>query len=138
MGENGRPSLRQVLHQADPNLNIAGGHIRHSHDGEVRQCLRCGQMTATYDREHHQWVCPCGWHVGHYPDTDGTWKKAAGPICGSCGKEFFRGRDGLCYPCWEAKVEANPEIRDQTGLLAWLPKEVLKQITHPSRKPKPQ
>lgn len=55
-----------------------------------------------------------------------------GPICSKCGEEFFRGRGGLCYSCWEKENEY--EIRDKAGILSLLPKSVIMDIVHLSRK----
>ena len=60
------------------------------------------------------------------------WERGAGLLCKSCGREYFRGRDGLCYPCWEQVNEI--EIRDNTGITKWLPMNIIKQITHRARK----
>ena len=57
-----------------------------------------------------------------------TWRKAAGAICSSCGREVQRIRDGLCMRCWEQSHEI--EIRDTTGITNWLGEGILAQITH--------
>ncbi|MBA7699622.1 hypothetical protein ES703_108321 [subsurface metagenome] len=66
--------------------------------------------------------------------TEAEWEKAAGVICKSCGREVFRSRDGLCMSCWEKENEF--EIRDKSGILNLLPKSVILDIVHPSRKEK--
>lgn len=63
-----------------------------------------------------------------------NWDKAAGPVCSTCGKEYFRGRDGLCYSCWEIKKDNEIEVRDTTGITQFLPMDIIEQITHPARK----
>jgi len=60
------------------------------------------------------------------------WERAAGEICSQCGREYFRGHDGLCYDCWEKKNEF--EIRDKAGALAFLPESVIFDIVHPAKK----
>lgn len=60
------------------------------------------------------------------------WENASGVICRNCNREVFRSRDGLCMSCWEEENEI--EVRDKSGITSWLPMDILKQITHPSRK----
>ena len=59
------------------------------------------------------------------------WEKAAGVICGNCGREAFRTRDGLCIECWEKANEF--EIRDKAGVLEFLPEGVIMEIVHPAQ-----
>lgn len=61
-----------------------------------------------------------------------NWNHARGGICQQCGAEYFRGRDGLCYQCWEGKNEL--EVRIPGDLDGFLPMSVLQEIVHPSRK----
>jgi len=65
---------------------------------------------------------------------EADWDNAAGVICRNCGREVFRSRQGLCFPCWEKENEF--EIRDEAGILNLLPKSVIMSIVHPSRKEK--
>ncbi len=64
--------------------------------------------------------------------TEADWGKAAGVICRKCGREVFRSRDGLCFPCWEKENEF--EIRDKAGALEFLPESVIMEIVHPAKK----
>jgi len=63
---------------------------------------------------------------------EADWVNAAGVICRSCKREVFRSRDGLCMSCWENENEF--EIRDKTGILSLLPKSVIMDIVHLSRR----
>jgi len=64
--------------------------------------------------------------------TEADWKKAKGLICRQCGQEVFKTRDGLCMRCWEKEHEF--EIRDKSGILNLLPKSVIMDIVHLSRR----
>ena len=55
-----------------------------------------------------------------------------GPICKHCGREYFRGRDGLCYACWEKENEF--EIRVPEDVAIFLPQTVIRDIVHRSGK----
>lgn len=68
--------------------------------------------------------------------SSNQWDKVAGPVCRKCHKEYFHGRGGLCYACWEKENEF--EIRDKAGILNLLPESVIMSIVHPSRKEKKQ
>jgi len=63
-----------------------------------------------------------------------NWEKGAGGVCESCGNEYFRGRNGLCYSCWEIEKDNEIEVRDTTGITNFLPMDIIKQITHQARK----
>lgn len=60
------------------------------------------------------------------------WLKARGITCSVCGEEVYRGRDGMCLPCWRKAREF--EVRDPQGLLEFLPQNIIQGITHPSGK----
>lgn len=92
----------------------------------VRQTLR--QVLKQVDPDLKVAIKSHGYR-GH-SSTD--WKAAAGVICSQCGREVYRSRDGLCFPCWDQKHEI--EVRDGTGILNWLPDTILQQITHQARK----
>lgn len=68
-------------------------------------------------------------HHGHRMSQK-EWEKAAGDICKNCGKEYQRGREGLCYACWEKAHEF--EIRDPQGCLNFLPESLIMPIVHKS------
>jgi len=73
--------------------------------------------------------------IRHSPKKRATnWDKAAGLVCSTCGREYFRGRDGLCYSCWEEKKDGEIEVRDTTGITNFLPMDIIEQITHQARK----
>lgn len=59
------------------------------------------------------------------------WKKDGGPVCGNCRQEYFRGRDGLCYRCWEKENEF--EIRDHVGLLSLVDRTVIMKIARKTK-----
>ena len=63
-----------------------------------------------------------------------SWERAAGGVCSDCGREYFRGREGLCYSCWENKKDNEIEVRDTTGITNFLSMDIIKQITHQARK----
>ena len=63
-----------------------------------------------------------------------NWEKSKGEICSQCGKEYFRGRDGMCYSCWEQMKDNEVVFVDKTGITNWLPMEIIEQITHQYRK----
>ncbi len=75
-----------------------------------------------------------GGHRDHRKKANKNWIKAAGIMCGQCGREAFRSREGLCYPCWEAKEDSEIEVRDKTGILNWMPMSIIEQITHKNKK----
>ena len=77
-------------------------------------------------------VIPGGTRRHTHKATKVEWENCAGAVCKGCGKEYFRGRDGLCYGCWEKENEF--EIRDKTGVLSLLPKSVIMEIVHLSRR----
>lgn len=64
--------------------------------------------------------------------SEQEWNKATGVNCRNCGREVFRSRDGLCLECWDKENEI--EVRDKGGILGFLPKSVIMEIVHPSRK----
>jgi len=77
-------------------------------------------------------VVPGGVRRHTHTATKVEWENCAGVVCKGCGKEYLRGRDGLCYGCWEKENEF--EIRDKAGILSLLPKSVIMDIVHPSRR----
>ena len=77
-------------------------------------------------------IIPGGVRRHSHGATKEDWEKASGVICRDCNREVFRSRDGLCMSCWEKENEF--EIRDKTGVLSLLPKSVIMEIVHPSRK----
>jgi len=70
----------------------------------------------------------------HAKRAANDWDRSAGLVCSNCGKEYFRGRDGLCYSCWEEKKDNELDVRDTTGITNFLPMDILEQITHQARK----
>jgi len=77
-------------------------------------------------------VVPGGVRRHIHKATKVEWENCAGVVCKNCGREVFRSRDGLCMSCWEKANEF--EIRDKTGVLSLLPKSVIMDIVHPSRR----
>lgn len=77
-------------------------------------------------------VVPGGVRRRTHRTTKVDWENCAGVVCKSCNREVFRSRDGLCMRCWENENEF--EIRDKTGVLSLLPKSVIMDIVHPSRR----
>lgn len=63
---------------------------------------------------------------------DSQWEKGRGEVCRNCGRRYFRGRDGLCYRCWEKENEF--AIRDPGGLLSLVDESVIMKIAKKSRK----
>ena len=70
----------------------------------------------------------------HSRAANNNWDQAAGVTCSNCGREVFRSRDGLCFPCWEDMKDKELEIRDKTGILTMFPESVIMSIVHPARK----
>lgn len=68
------------------------------------------------------------------PKSKDEWESGAGLICTVCGREYFRGRDGMCYRCWENEKDKEVEVQDKTGITNWLGMDILQQITHQARK----
>jgi hypothetical protein len=60
------------------------------------------------------------------PITDADWESCRGVTCSVCGREVFRERGGLCFPCWEEVNEF--EIRLGQGIAAPVDLAVLKEI----------
>lgn len=77
-------------------------------------------------------IIPGGAHRHSHRAKNEDWEKAAGIICRDCNREVFKSRGGLCMSCWEKENEF--EIRDKTGVLSLLPKSVIMDIVHPSRR----
>jgi len=77
-------------------------------------------------------VVPGGTRRHTHKATKVEWENCAGVVCRVCGREVFRSRDGLCMSCWEKENEF--EIRDKAGILSLLPKSVIMEIVHPSRR----
>jgi len=77
-------------------------------------------------------IIPGGVRRHSHRASNEDWGKASGIICRNCNREVFRSRDGLCMSCWEKANEF--EIRDKAGILSLLPKSVIMDIVHPSRK----
>lgn len=78
-------------------------------------------------------IIPGGTHK-HSRKANDNWEKAAGAICSNCSREYHRGREGLCYSCWEQAKDNEIEVRDTTGITNFLPMDIIKQITHQARK----
>lgn len=62
------------------------------------------------------------------------WMASTGPVCKKCGREYFKGRDGLCMPCWEWEREHDIEYRIPEGLNGLIPMTSIKEIVHKTRK----
>ncbi len=77
-------------------------------------------------------VVPGGTRRHTHKATKVEWENCAGVICRDCNREVFRSRDELCMSCWEKENEF--EIRDKTGVLSLLPKSVIMDIVHLSRR----
>jgi hypothetical protein len=60
------------------------------------------------------------------PITGEDWESCRGVTCSVCGREVFRERGGLCFPCWETANEF--EIRLGWGISAPVDPAVLKEI----------
>ena len=67
--------------------------------------------------------------------TEIEWLASTGPTCSECGKEFFKGRDGMCMPCWEKEHEFEYRVPEEFGSL--IPMSVIKDIVHKARKIEP-
>lgn len=80
----------------------------------------------------HLNIIPGGIRRHTHRVSDSEWDKAAGINCRNCAREVFRSRDGLCLECWDKENEF--EIRDKEGVLSFLPKSVIMEIVHPSRR----
>jgi len=77
-------------------------------------------------------IVPGGVRRHTHKATKLEWENCAGIVCKDCGREVFRSRDGLCMSCWEKENEF--EIRDKTGVLSLLPKSVIMDIVHLSKR----
>ena len=77
-------------------------------------------------------IVPGGRRRHTHKATKVEWENCAGVVCRVCGREVFRSRDRLCMSCWENENEF--EIRDKTGILSLLPKSVIMDIVHLSRR----
>lgn len=77
-------------------------------------------------------IIPGGTRGHTHKATKVEWENCTGVVCRVCGREVFRSRDGLCMSCWEKENEF--EIRDKTGVLSLLPKSVIMDIVHLSRR----
>lgn len=106
-----RKSISEVLHAVDPNLTVVEGGRRHRPKNP-----EAGEK-----------------YYFRPPTMSGEeWDLAAGVVCGDCGVEVYRSRDGLCMRCWEKANEY--EVRDRAGALNLLPASVIMEIARPSRK----
>lgn len=60
------------------------------------------------------------------------WLASTGPRCSKCGKEYFKGHDGMCEKCWEKTHEI--EYRIPENMSGFVSMTTIASIVHPVRK----